>query len=136
MSGGYTAVVIHLPDDDGQVTIRKVEVPAGDQAGLRFLQDTVKGYIEAVDSADHSVTFWVNEEGKLEQLPVNDAATDLLWAMNPAFVGQDVLVGDVALTSHKGPETASIPDGFWEQLQSLNWEIPITWVEGAASEHT
>ena len=52
------------------------------------LQDLVGGYIEAVygycgpDGADHDdlrITFCVNEEGEIHNLPVNRLATELWW---------------------------------------------------------
>ncbi len=52
------------------------------------LQDLVGGYIEVVygycgpDGADHDdprITFCVNEEGKIHNLPVNRLATELWW---------------------------------------------------------
>jgi hypothetical protein len=127
MSSGYTAAVIELPDENGAVTIRKVDV-SGDNS-LTFLQQTVGGYIEHLYSDDRQVDFWLNEEGKLERLPINNVATDLLWALNPAFVGRDVLVGPVVLTGNNGPETASIKPEVWEWLKALEWEVPVEFVE-------
>jgi hypothetical protein len=127
MSSGYTAAVIELPDENGAVTIRKIEVAGANS--LTFLQQTVGGYIEHLFSEDRTVDFWMNEEGKLERLPVNNVATDLLWLLHPAFVGRDVLVGPVVLTGNNGPETASIKPGLWEWLTALKWDLPVTCVE-------
>jgi hypothetical protein len=138
MSPGYTAIVINLPDDEGKVRIEKVTCPAGDQASLGFLQgivgrDAPGHYIEHVNSADDRIDFWLNEEGKLYGLPINNVATDILWALNPAFRGQDVLVGNVVLTSHQGPETASVPDGFWDRLRRITFlGYEIEFVDGQA----
>ena len=131
MSPGYTAVVIHLPNNDGVVEIERITVPDGDFAGLGFLQKMVGGYIEHVASADGSLDFWLNEEGKLppNNLPVNNVATDLLWLVNSAFRGVDVLVGNVVLTGHNREETASIPDGWWELLQQQKWQVPVKFIE-------
>lgn len=80
---------------------------------LRALQEAVGGYIERVSSADETVDLWCNEEGKLEGLPFNWPATALLYDLNPAFRGQDVLCGAVVVTggSDGKGESLSIPDG-------------------------
>lgn len=65
--------------------------------GLKTLQDAVGGWIEAVE-ADSQTTLWINEEGKLEGLPINKRATLLWWTLMPAARGYDVLVGDVVVT--------------------------------------
>lgn len=118
--GGYTAVVIELPDGDGVVVMRKVQVAEGDS--LAFLQRITGGYIEHLYSQDGKIDFWMNEEGKLAGLPVNAVASELLYQLHPAFRGHDFLVGNVVLTSNTpSGDTASIPAGFWEQLQAMEW---------------
>jgi hypothetical protein len=123
----YTAVVIELPDEKGLAVFRKVDVSGGDS--LSFLQKQVGGYIERVSSADGTVDLWVDEEGKLKSYPINNCATDLLWLLNPIFQGQDVLCGNVVLTGHKGPETASLPDGLWDLLKQMTWQLPVVFIE-------
>jgi Domain of unknown function (DUF3846) len=70
------------------------------EPSLRRLQRIVGGYIEAVPHWDSHVgtpcVAWCNEEGKLDELPINYRATALWWA----HLGQrvdDVLVGNVVL---------------------------------------
>lgn len=70
-----------------------------DRAGeLRTLQGIVGGWIEGLSSADGKVTFFCNEEGKLQGLARNETATRLWWALNPAMAGYDSLCGAVVVT--------------------------------------
>jgi hypothetical protein len=76
---------------------------------LKVLQTSVGGYVEAISSATGETTFWCNEEGKLERLPVNRAATELLYALNPAYRGYDILVGPVVVTGGTDDEGDTTP---------------------------
>lgn len=83
------------------------------ERGATALQQRVGGWIEAVTSSDGQVTLWVNEEGKLEGLPVNELATELWYLLSPEFAGHDVLCGPVVVTGgcdDRG-DTLSIPSG-------------------------
>jgi hypothetical protein len=60
--------------------------------GCETIRDAVSGLIEAAHSGT-DMTIWCNDEGKLEALPINPAATSLWWKVNPAMVDQDVIVG-------------------------------------------
>jgi hypothetical protein len=63
--------------------------------GYKTLSDAVGGMIEAV-SLPSGMTLWVNEEGKLNGLPVNRVATELLTRE----FGQkfDIIVGNAIIT--------------------------------------
>jgi hypothetical protein len=63
--------------------------------GYKTLSDAVGGMIEAV-SLPSGMTLWVNEEGKLNGLPVNRVATELLTRE----FGQkfDTIVGNAIIT--------------------------------------
>jgi hypothetical protein len=124
-----TAIIIGLPDEYGEVEVKRAQVPSGDRDGLRFLQTAVGGYLEHLGVPKRNVDIWVNEEGKNVGLPMNSVATDLLWTLAPDFTGQDVLVGTVVITGHNGPETASVPEGLWEELQEMPWRAEVTWVD-------
>jgi Domain of unknown function (DUF3846) len=131
VSRPYTAIVIEIPDDDDVVHIRRRRAPEGDGASLRFMQGIVGGYIEHLGMPDGKLDVWLNEEGKLEGLPINDVATNLLWQWDPRFRGQDVLVGNVVLTGNKGPETWDVPEGVWENLQKAcpAWLCQVEFVD-------
>jgi predicted RNA polymerase sigma factor len=61
---------------------------------LRALQRGVGGLVQALDLKD-DLTMWVNEEGKLQGLPVNENATVIFAAR---FRAIDLIVGDIVLT--------------------------------------
>ncbi len=72
-----------------------------------FLSGSVGGYIEQVSFTDE-LTMWVNEEVKLNGLPVNYLATKL-WEFY--YGPSDVMVGDVVLTGGIDEEGYSISLG-------------------------
>jgi hypothetical protein len=51
---------------------------------------------------------YINEEGKLDELPVNRVSTLLLEMLIPGFVQHDVLVGTVLWLGHEGPGETSV----------------------------
>jgi hypothetical protein len=62
---------------------------------LDDFQKIVKGNVQAIDLRD-DLTLWINEEGKLDQLPYNHSAT-LIWE---AIFGKgtDIIVGNAFFT--------------------------------------
>ena len=74
---------------------------------LTELQRIVGGHIESAPT-DGSVTIYVNEEGKLMDLPVNFEATFSWWEVAPWMRGADVLCGNVVIVGppdHFGDDT-------------------------------
>lgn len=69
---------------------------AGNFPTLEEMQETVGGYIERIYLEDDQVMI-MNEEGKLERLPVNDKATDMTRGILSQF---DIVVGNV-IVMHK-----------------------------------
>ena len=134
MTEGYIAVVIELPNEDRVVRFRRVRCPAGDGASLKFLQKVVGGYIEHIGTPDGQYDYWVNEEGKLQGLRINNCATDLLGTMWPDWRGWDVLCGNVVITGNKGPETVDAPEGLWEMLQRAEWLNRVEFVDEIEGE--
>lgn len=65
---------------------------------LDFLKEKVGGWIEAVAIRD-DVMMYLNEEGKLYGLPINDLATNLYVARYGPI---DVIVGDVVFVGWDG----------------------------------
>lgn len=74
----------------------------GDCLSLEEMQKIVEGHIEAVPTAlaqgwsqepGVGLALIVNEEGKLQNLPVNQTATDLSAAYNDVIVGNAILLG-------------------------------------------
>lgn len=65
-----------------------------DSNELLTLQTAVGGYIEA-KTLQGGYTLFMNEEGKLQGLPMNERATEIWLANFPTF--PDVIVGDVVI---------------------------------------
>lgn len=100
---------------DGSLTSETID------NGCTPLQERVGGYIEAVSSDDDQVTLWINEEGKLMGLPVNELGTTLWHVLSPGMAGVDVLCGPVVVSGGTDPEgdTLSIPDGLRHVLEQV-----------------
>lgn len=73
-----------------------VETDADGSIGLKTLQEAVGGFVERVCISKHrlkGLDLWLNEEGKLDGLPLNPMATNLseVWKHGDFIVG-NVLV--------------------------------------------
>ena len=64
------------------------------EPSLTEMQEAVGGYIQVIPLPSNN-QIWINEDGLSLRLPVNDAATALLWDAGIMF-GQ-TLVGDVVM---------------------------------------
>ena len=93
--------------------VKEVEFTQG--TALSVLQSGVDGWVQAIDLSD-DLTLWLNEEGKLVDLPHNIAA-QALWDSRFGY-DTDYLVGDVVLTGgvNEEGETLGLSD---EQVESL-----------------
>lgn len=95
-------------EEGERLRIGTIVIPAGEEYGVRQdeigasnladYQRLVNGTIEHVALARPPASMYVNEEGKLEGLPINRRATLLLWMHNPAFRYADVVAGDALVT--------------------------------------
>ena len=68
------------------------------QDELALLQKTVGGYIEAVTVTEDGHTLYLNDEGKMNGLPVNETATRMTRGILSPYdliMGDTVLVGPV-----------------------------------------
>ena len=104
------AVIIYA-----DATVEPVEL----DSGYKSLQEAVGGNFDLVVSATGKTSFWCHDEGKMIGLPINTVATKLLWKLNPAFDGADVLVGPIVISggANDEGETLDIND---EALTALN----------------
>jgi hypothetical protein len=65
------------------------------------LSIAVGGYIERVRLLAHNIEMYLNEEGKIHRLPINEKAT-ALWVAS--YGETDVICGDVVLIGLVDPE--------------------------------
>lgn len=102
---------------DGTTIVLDVE---GDE--LAVLQRGVDGFIEVVGLSP-KCDMYINEEGKIKDLPLNRYATTLYWYVNTeaARVG-DFIVGDVVLTG------GSDRDGNVKALSKAKQEAIAQWL--------
>lgn len=81
---------------------------------LSDYQQAVGGLIEAIDLDSPPATIYVNEEGKLQGLPLNRRATMISWMHNSSFRGKDVIKGDAVLVGPPDDEgkTLAVPQAY------------------------
>lgn len=106
-----TAVTIGT---DGSIT----EFVLDDANGLEQLQALVGGWLEGVDLGD--AFMYVNEEGKIDGLPVNASATLLFHAVHGPH---DIIVGNVVLvgqSDENGDETSLSESQVATMLESVH----------------
>jgi Domain of unknown function (DUF3846) len=82
-----TAIVI--PADPAE-PIRREQLNKHDVDAYRAI---VGGPLQVLNLDRPPASIYLNDEGKLDGLPVNDRATALLWVHNAAFRGRDVICG-------------------------------------------
>lgn len=104
------------------------EITLDGKDNLRYLQDAVGGYIQGVygwtgdpETTDFDVTFFVNEEGKLQSLEPNAKATALWWTLDERMVNEDYLCGVVVVTggADRNGDTLSVPARVVEQVMRV-----------------
>jgi hypothetical protein len=102
-----------------EIPMHVVDVTERDALG--HLQQLVGGYIQVVPVEHDNVSFFANEEGKIQGLPLNERA-DTVWEFllpQSYRVPGDYLVGDCVLIGCD-PETgmnADVPAFLLEQLK-------------------
>ena len=94
------------------------EVTFDNDSCYATLRDAVGGYIECVALSD-TLNMWVNEEGKLINLPPNFVATQLWSAV---FGPTDIIVGDAIFTGGADDDgnTLGLTDSQVERLLALS----------------
>ena len=94
---GKTMTVIKgilIPAEESDATT-VVELEQGD---LKAMQQCVGGYVQMVEGTNPGLTFVVNEEGKVHDLPLNRRGTLMLWVHNQAFQGYDCFKATFSLS--------------------------------------
>jgi len=94
-------------------------IPADESAPLEFrlfgqitdYQEAVGGWFECIDIDAHKATFFLNEEGKVTNLPLNRRATLMWWATYPASRNVDAFMGNAILMGQPDEEgdTQDVP---------------------------
>ncbi|BAS17577.1 hypothetical protein AHiyo8_58800 [Arthrobacter sp. Hiyo8] len=103
---------IQIPQDEER-PLYKVAIE-----NLAGMQAAVGGYIEIIDLGPLMASLIINEEGKLEKLPINRRATLLFWLLFPSIRHRDAIVGDVLIVGHpdKDGNTTDAPANVVELL--------------------
>jgi hypothetical protein len=83
-----TAIVV--PADPGQ-PVAMEHIAKDDLTAYRRL---VGGHLEVIHLERPPASLYLNEEGKVLELPLNPRATALLWMHNASFRGWDLIVGN------------------------------------------
>jgi hypothetical protein len=107
-------------------TLERLDLSESEQE-LKSLQNAVGGYVQVIELED-DFTMWVNEEGKLLNLPVNEIAT-VIWEVRFGL-DTDIICGDVVFTGgmDEDGETLTISEANLQRLAEL--------VEGLKSTRT
>jgi hypothetical protein len=119
------------PEQRERLLIDTILIPADEREPVRLneveprltnYQQLVGGYIEAISLEQPPLNLYLNEEGKVNELPTNRRATLLLWMHHPAFRYADYVAGDAFLT---GPTDSSgndtdVPGSFAQVLLRNN----------------
>ena len=97
------------------------DIEISEDTSLKTLQDAVGGFIQAIDLL--GLTMWINEEGKIDDLPFNPFAT-ILW--EAAFGKTDVILGDIVLTGLPDDEgnLTDIPQAFVDMVLVPSYHSP------------
>ena len=98
-------------------TLERLDLSESEQE-LKSLQNAVGGYVQVIELED-DFTMWVNEEGKLLNLPVNEIAT-VIWEVRFG-IGTDIICGDVVFTGgmDEDGETLTISEANIQRLAEL-----------------
>ncbi|WP_367404010.1 DUF3846 domain-containing protein [Kocuria marina] len=91
---------------------------------LNALQTTVGGYVEVVTLTRLGADMYLNEEGKVMSLPVNERATWLARALGAHLIPGDCIAGDVLILG--GPDEDGDNQGL-TPLQVQEIKIALTY---------
>lgn len=80
-----------------------------DPDSMTDYHDLVGGNFQLLHLFRPQATLYVNEEGKLLDLPVNLRATALLWVHNRSFRGHDMIVGDAFIVGPGDDDGDDLP---------------------------
>lgn len=106
------AVVIEAESQETRV----IDIPR--EGALKPLQEAVEGYVQCVSFPNSGFDMWLNEEGKVNDLLTNQAAT-LIWESE--YGATDVLAGNAVITGLPDQEgfITDLDAGIAEQVQAF-----------------
>lgn len=122
---------ILIPADESE-PVQLIEVVKGD---YKSFQQHVGGLFDLVRLETPPATFFIHDEGKILQKPLNRRASLMTWASNPNWRHADVLVGDCLLMgpADEEGETLGVPDEFVQLLfhtERFKYEVQVYDEEG------
>ena len=111
-SGDVPMLAIVIPVDPDE-PVRVEPVPADRAQRSETYRAWVQGWLEVVELREPGASLYINEEGKIRQMPVNQRATALAWLHCPGFRGRDLISGPAFLVGpvQENGEDGSVPDG-------------------------
>lgn len=106
-----------LVQADGTVSTGETDDSLPVHERLAAIQSLVGGYIEAVPLTEDAVGY-VNEDGKIQGLDPNHAATHLFQACRPGWV--DLFAGDlVVFGTGGGEDETDVPDSIVSLIHTI-----------------
>jgi hypothetical protein len=79
------------------ITDRQCEKREINKHELYDYQQIVGGTVDAVELTNPPAAIYINDEGKINNMPPNHRATAVLWMHNENFRGKDIIIGDVLI---------------------------------------
>jgi len=115
--------VIHVPANPN-LPIAVKELSDNAEIQHQQMYDLVQGWLEIVPTPTHEITIWCNEEGKLQNLPINKRINELWRSIIntqmkvPSFLQLDVIVGNVFISGPISPDgdLSPLPDSVIQLL--------------------
>lgn len=101
---------------DSELPMEEVTLEGGD---YRLIQGLIGGLFDVVEVPDHDASFFVDDEGLIKCLPVNNRATFLVWELwFQAHVNTVILVGNVLVLGKPDEEgnTTSAPQELIDEV--------------------
>lgn len=114
--------VIHAILIKAEGTISDFDYDVTDGISLTHLQEAVGGWIERAPTRARELTMYVNEEGKILNLPRNPLATELLFDGKWDFVAGDAVV--CGEPDDEGYDT-SIPPALEKLILSIGRSLAV-----------
>lgn len=115
MSSKVRQVEVAFIDPDGTVGKKTIRMD------FEGLQEAVGGYIQQLYLAP-GIWAWVNEEGKIDNLPVNPKATAFCHLVGPNIAPDDYVVGTMIVTGKEGKQ--KVTDKAWALIEGLTTKEP------------